>query len=232
MSTYSPTADALLAIETEEQNSRESFSLSLPSSQTFSSLWSRAQHFVALPQGYLISVSTSLQARHIVACLLAVLTDVSGSRPSPDPHALTDQFVSTIDCCRRLASSCATVRREQFADLIPALHILCDVAITMGMTLTATSACHSLLELSAELLSFATVLRDTSYERRMARLLLILLDKGATSTDFRVWMNGTLTPTTLDYIRDESRFSEWSKLLQVREACFKVEFLLKSDSVR
>jgi len=215
---YSPVIDALLAIETREpcdQGSRESLSLSLPSSQTFSSLWSRAQRFVALPQGYLITVSTTVQARHIAACLLVVLNDVSHDLLSSTPHALTDQFILTVDCCRRLASSCTAVSLEQFAKLIPTLNILCDIAINMTTTLTATGASQSLLELSAKLVSFATVFRDTGYERRTARLLLVLLDKGANSTGFRVWMNEKLTPMTMEFVRDEIRFSKWSKPLQV-----------------
>lgn len=211
--------DTLLAIEDEQKsgsNAHAAFSISLPSSQTFSSLWSKAQHSVALPQGYRCTVLNSVQARHITACLLSVISDTVSIRLSSACPGLEDKMMWAVDCCRRVLSSCGVLSLDRLSSLAPALSTLCGIATTVSSVASSSGRSRSHLELCSELLALADVIRDASYTMSLARLLLALLNCCTNSPNlFRSRMHENLSPVVLELVQDELRFSGLGKPLQV-----------------
>ena len=223
-------ADILSALESQngdKTNRRDQFSISLPSPQAISSLWENAQISVALPQGYQWTISDSIQAKQTMGCLLCVLAHMAEPISRSSSMVGNDLVPWILDCCHQLLMTSDGLRKEYVMQFGDVLESVCNIATVVNSIQGLGVMRIAILDLSADLLSFAGTFQNPRFESALARLLMSFLELDLSSPRFlNMRLKERVCPLVTQLIENEPGFSMLGQDLQVSLFLYAWSFIL------
>jgi hypothetical protein len=121
-----------------------------------------------------------------------------------------------LDCCQRLLMTFHGLRKECVMQLDKVLESLCNIAAVLNSIQGLGVMRTAIVDLSADLLSFAGTIQNPDFESALARLLMSFLELDSSSPRFlNTKLKERVCSLVAQLIENEPGFSILGKDLQV-----------------
>ena len=121
-----------------------------------------------------------------------------------------------LDCCQRLLMTFHGLRKEYVMKLDQVLESVCNIAAVLNSIQGLGVMRTAIMELSADLLSFAGTIQNPGFDLALARLLMSFLELDSSSPRFlNAKLKERVCYLVAQLIENEPSFSRLGKDLQV-----------------
>ena len=121
-----------------------------------------------------------------------------------------------LDCCQRLLTTFQGLRKEVVLQLDQVLERICNIAALLNSIQWLEVMSTAIVDLSADLLSFAGIIQNTAFHSALARLLMSFLELDSSSPRFlNMKLKERVCSLVVQLIENEPSFLMLGKDLQV-----------------